>query len=98
MAPYQGKWTIMIGFKGEHLAEIEPIIETLQEDYPDTEWNCMNSKFPQYDFILCGFAGNRDDAHKIGMAVVKKHMPQHLNLLYWVKEVGVMKYNVEEKT
>ncbi len=86
----------MIGFKGENLVEMEPIIKQLQADYPDTEWNCMNSKFPVYDFILTGFAGDRDSAHQIGMAVVKKHMPQHLNLLYWIKEAGVMKYNVEE--
>ena len=56
----------------------------------------MNSKFPVYDFILCGFAEDRDKAHQIGLAVVRKHMPQHLELLYWVKEVNLMKYNVEE--
>lgn len=95
MGKYQGKWVIMIGFKGEHLAEIEPIIQKLQEDYPDQEWNVMNSKFPQYKFILTGFAGDRDKAHQIGMAVVRKHMPQHLNLLYWIKEVNLAKYNVE---
>ena len=88
----------MIGFKGEHLAEIEPIIKQLQADYPETEWNVMNSKFPVYDFILCGFADNRDDAHKVGLAAVRKHMPQHLNLLYWIKSSGTMKYNVTEET
>jgi len=52
----------------------------------------MNSKFPAYTFILCCFADNRDEAHKIGLALVKKELPQHLNLLYWVKEAPLLKY------
>ncbi|GAH47949.1 unnamed protein product, partial [marine sediment metagenome] len=65
--------------------------------YPKQEWNIMNSKFEQYDFLLCGFADSRDEVHQIGLAVVRKHMPAHLNLLYWTKEVGLLKYNVAEK-
>lgn len=97
MGNYNGKWVIMIGYKGEHLAEIKPIIKQLQSEYPTQEWNCMNSKFPIYDSILCGFTDNRDDAHKIGLAVVKKHMPAKFNLIYWLKKVGAMKHNVKEK-
>ncbi len=94
MGKYKGKWNILIGFKAEQLKEISPIIEKLKEDFPEQEWNCLNSKFPQYDFILCGFAEDRDKAHQIGLAVVRKHLPAHLNLFYWVKEINLLKYNV----
>ena len=95
MGKYKGKWAILIGFTAEHLHELSPIIENLKDDYPEQEWNMMNSKFPQYDFILCGFAEDRDKAHKIGLAVVRKHLPAHLNFTYWVKEIGLLKYNVK---
>ncbi len=72
------------------------MVEQLQKEYPSQEWNIMNSKFKQYDFILCGFAETRDDGHKIGLAVVRKHLPEHLNLLYWIKEAKIAKYNVKE--
>ena len=85
----------MIGFKGEDLPEIEPIVKSLKERYPHQGYNIMNSKFPIYDFILCCFAETRDQAHRIGMALVRKELPQHLNLLYWVKEASLYKYNVE---
>jgi len=94
MGKYKGRWCVLIGFRGEQLKEISPIIEKLKEDYPEQEWNCLNSKFPQYDFILCGFADDRDKAHKIGLAVVRKHLPPSLNLFYWVKEINLLKYNV----
>ena len=95
MGKYGGKWAIMVGFKGEHLQELKPIIEKLKTEYPEQEWNVMNSKFKAYDFILCGFAEDRDEAHKIGLAVVKKHLPARLNFLYWIKEIGLLKYNVK---
>lgn len=98
LGKYKGKWNILIGFKAEQLKEISPIVEQLQTKYPAQEWNIMNSKFPQYDFILTGFAETRDEAHQIGLAVVRKHLPSHLNLLYWLKEVGLVKYSVKEGT
>lgn len=97
MGKYSGRWAILAGFKAEHLKEIAPIVEKLKEDFPDQEWNIMNSKFDAYDFILCGFAEDRDEAHKIGLAVVRKHLPSSLNLFYWVKEIGLLKYNVKEE-
>ncbi|MBA7695021.1 hypothetical protein ES703_103638 [subsurface metagenome] len=96
MGKYSGRWTILIGFKAENLKEIAPIVEKLQSDFPDQEWNILNSKFEQYNFLLCGFAETRDEAHKIGLAVVRKHMPPHLHLLYWIKEVGLLKYSVKK--
>ncbi len=86
----------MIGFKAENLKEIGPIVEGLKEKYPDQEYNIGNSKFPQYDFILFCFTDNRDQAHQIGCALVHKELPQDLQLLYWVKESELTKYNVEE--
>lgn len=94
MGKYKGKWAIMIGFKGEHLREITAIVEGLKEEYPEQGYNIMNSKFKQYEFILVCFAEDRDSAHKIGCALVHKHLPQNLNLLYWIKEVKLLKYNV----
>ena len=95
MGKYSGRWAIMCGFKAEHLKEIAPIVEKLKEEYPGQEWNIMNSKFDVYNFILCGFAEDRDEAHKIGMSLVKKHLPSHLNLFYWCKEIALVKYNVK---
>jgi hypothetical protein len=95
LGKYKGKWVILIGLKNEYLCKIKSIIDNLKDDYPEQEWNLMESKFPQYDLILCGFAADRDEAHKIGLAVVRKHLPAHLNLIYWVKEVGLLKYNVK---
>lgn len=97
MGKYKGRWAIMVGLKGSQLHEVAPIVEKLKEDFPRQEWNIMNSKFPQYEFVLCGFADDRDEAHVIGTALVKKHLPKALNLVYWVKEVNLVKYNVEEK-
>lgn len=88
---------MLIGFKGEDLPEIEPIVEDLKERFPDQGYNIMNSKFPAYTFVLCCFADSRDDAHKIGMALVKKELPQHLNLLYWCKEAALLKYNAASR-
>ncbi len=96
MGKYRGKWVILSGFKAHYLKEIAPVVEKLKAEYPEQEWNVVNSKFPQYDFLLCGFAPDRDAAHKIGLAVVRKHMPEHLHLIYWIKEVGVAKYNVRK--
>lgn len=95
MGKYAGRWVIMCGFKAEHLKEIAPIVEELKAEFPSQEWNIMNSRFEVYDFILCGFADDRDSAHKIGLSLVRKHLPPHLNALYWVKEIGLLKYNVK---
>ncbi|MBA7708653.1 hypothetical protein ES703_117556 [subsurface metagenome] len=81
------RFVILIGFKAENLKDIGPVVERLQADYPEQEWNVVNSKFKHYDFLLCGFADSRDEAHKIGLAVVRKHMPSSLQLLYWIKEI-----------
>ena len=80
------KYAILIGFRCEHLLEMEELLRELKEAYPDQEWNIMKSDFPQYDFILCGFAGNLDQAHRIGLKIVKGLKP-HLRLLYWVKKI-----------
>lgn len=82
------RFVILIGFKAEYLKDIGPVVEQLQTDYPEQEWNVVNSKFPQYNFLLCGFADSRDEAHQIGLAVVRKHMPESLQLLYWIKEIS----------
>lgn len=95
MGKYRGKWVIMIGFRGEDLKRIAPIVEDLEREYPDQGYNIGNSKFPQYDYILFCFADGRDNAHRIGMSLVKKHLPQDLNLMYWVKEKNMAKYNIE---
>ena len=97
MGKYKGKWTILCGFKADCLKEIHPIIEKLKIEFPEQQWNVMNSKFPQYDFILCGFAPDRDTSHKIGLSLVKKYLPSHMNLIYWCKEIALVKYNVVEK-
>jgi len=96
LGKYAGRWCIMCGFTAEHLEELSPIIEKLQEDYPKQEWNIMNSRFDIYDFILCGFADDRDEAHKIGMALVNKHLPSKFNFFYWIKEINLLKYNVRK--
>lgn len=97
MGKYKGRWTIMVGFRAQHLKEIGPIVERLKVDYPKQQWNVMNSKFEIYEFVLCGFADDRDEAHKIGLALVKKNLPKELNLIYWIKEVNLVKYNVERE-
>ena len=91
MGQYSGEWAICIGFDGSALKEIEPIVDKLKKEYPDQKYRIYNSKFPQYTFLLVAFAPDRDSAHKIGMALVKKHLPAHLNLLYWCKEVKSVK-------
>ncbi len=91
MGKYKGKWAICIGFMGEHLKEIAPIVEKLKKKYPEQGYNIVNSKFPQYTFLLIAFAPDRDAAHKIGMALVKKELPAHLHLLYWLKEIKSLK-------
>lgn len=80
------EWCVCIGFKGEHLKTIAPIVERLKKEYPKQKYRIYNSKFPQYTFLLVAFAEDRDQAHKIGMALVKKELPAHLNLCYWCKE------------
>lgn len=95
MGKYKGRWAVMIGFKGEHLKEIAPIVEKLKAEFPEQGYNIMNSKFKQYTFLLVAFADDRDSAHKIGLSLVRKHLPAHLNLLYWIKEIRLIKYNVE---
>lgn len=94
---YKGKWVVLIGFQGEDLPEIEPIVKDLKERFPDQGYNIMNSKFPAYTFVLCCFADSRDEAHRIGLALVKRELPQHLNLLYWVKEAPLLKYNASPR-
>ena len=96
MGQYKGKWVVLIGFKGEDLPEIEPIVQRLKEKFPDQGYNIMNSRFESYTFILTCFADDRDKAHKIGTALVRRELPEHLHLLYWVKEVNIAKYNVVE--
>ena len=95
MGKYAGKMVVMIGFKAENLNEIAPVVDRLKKQYPEQEFNVMNSRFPQYDFILTCFAADRDKAHQIGMALVKKELPQHLGLMYWCKEINLLKYNVK---
>ena len=73
--------------------EIAPLVERLKLDYPEQKYNIVNSNFPQYDFLICCFADDRDQAHKIGTALVKKDLPKHLNLLYWTKEINLLKYS-----
>jgi len=87
----------MVGFKAERLKTLKPIIEQLQSEFPSQEWNVMNSRFPKiYDFILCGFADSRDESHKIGLSVVRKYMKPEWNMTYWVKEINLTQYNVEQ--
>jgi len=95
LGEYKGKWCVLIGFKADHLHEIVPIVKRLKQEYPKQGYNIMNSRFPQYDFILVCFADDRDEAHKIGMALVKKILPQHLHLTYWIKEINMLKYSVK---
>lgn len=90
------EWAICIGFRGEHLKEIEPVVERLKKKYPHQEFRIYNSKFPQYTFLLVTFAEDRDSAHKIGLALVKKELPQNLNLCYWCKEIKSLKDVVKE--
>ena len=95
MGKYKGKWCVLIGFKGEQLKELDPIIKRLREKYPNQEYNVMPSKFPQYDFILTCFANNREQAHHIGLALVHKELPPHLGLCYWCKEISMIERQVE---
>jgi len=85
----------MIGFRAENLKDLTPIVEELKKKYPDQEYNIGNSKFPQYDFILFCFTEDRDQAHKIGLSLIHKWLPLQLSLQYWVKEVNLLKRNVE---
>lgn len=91
MGKYGGRWAICIGFMGENLKEIAPIVEDLKKRFPEQQFNILNSKFPQYTFLLIAFAPDRDSAHQIGMALVKKELPAHLHLLYWCKEINSLK-------
>jgi hypothetical protein len=90
------QWAVCIGFNGEHLAKIRPVVERLKKQYPDQEFRIYNSKFPQYTFLLVTFAKDRDSAHKIGLALVKKELPLELHLLYWCKEIKSLKDVVQE--
>jgi len=96
LGKYKGKWCVLIGFKGEHLKELDPIIKRLREKYPKQEYNVMSSKFPQYDFILTCFAKDREEAHHIGLALIHKELPPHLGLLYWVKELSLVEQEVKK--
>lgn len=80
------KWCILIGFKAENLKEIIPVINKLKKKFPEQRYNVMNSNFPQFDFILSCFAETKDQAHQIGLALTRKHLPQ-FKLLYWLKQV-----------
>jgi hypothetical protein len=90
------EWAICIGFDGQHLAQITPEVERLKKQYPKQEFRIYNSKFPQYTFLLVTFAETRDQAHKIGLALVKKELPQSLNLCYWCKEIKSLKDVVQK--
>lgn len=91
MGKYSGEWCVCIGFDGSALKEIAPIVEKLKKQYPKQKYRIYNSKFPQYTFLLVAFAEDRDQAHKIAMALVKKELPAHLNLCYWCKEMKSLK-------
>ena len=91
------EWAVCIGFDGSMLKEVEPIVEKLKKKYPDQTFRIYNSKFPQYTFLLVTFAKDRDSAHKIGLALVRKELPKSLNLCYWVKEIKLLKYAVKER-
>lgn len=97
MGAYKGEWACCIGFMGEHLKEIAPIVEKLKKEFPEQKYHIYNSKFPQYTFLLVAFAEDRDSCHKIGMALVKKHLPSRFNLLYWCKEINLLKTLVKSK-
>lgn len=86
----------MIGFKTESLKDVDPVVRRLQQKFPRQGWNVMASKFPIYDHILVGVADTRDDGHKIGLAVVKKWLPEAMNAIYWLKEKNLIYTNVKE--
>lgn len=92
---YKGKWCILIGYEAKYEKDVTPVVEQLKNEYPEQQWNIMLSQFPQYDYILTGFASNRDEAHKIGLSAVKKYLPKFMNLTYWVKEISLVNDNVD---
>lgn len=78
----------IIGFKGEMLEKIAKVCSDIAKKDSTFKYRILNSKFPQYDFLLVLFTGpgkeGADLAHKRATWLVKKAFREY-NLCYWVK-------------
>lgn len=75
---------VLIGLKTAHLPLIHEKILNLSNKYPNQKYNVMPSNFKNADYVLVCFADTMDQAHKIGMALVKRELGIP-GLLYEVK-------------
>jgi len=77
-----------IGFLGEHLEKISKVCADIAKKDSTFRYAILNSKFPQYTFILVIFTGpgkeGADLAHKRATWLVKKAFPE-FSLCYWIK-------------
>lgn len=77
-----------IGFKGEMLEKIAKVCSDIAKKDSTFKYRILNSKFPQYDFLLVVFTGPGKEganlAHKRATWLVKKAFPE-FSLCYWVK-------------
>ena len=79
---------IMVGVKeGQHRFAEDVLNNVLKKNYPQQKWNMVMynkydpSEVNPYKYLLIGFttatgAKGRDEAHKIGMAAIHKHLPR----------------------
>lgn len=88
-------YMVCIGFYVKDYDKVNEAMERLQSRYPEQRWKIY--AFPEhkmflrgesYDFILVVFTDSYDKAHKIGLALVKKYLPEVgvSDCYYWVKE------------
>lgn len=92
------EYMVCIGLRLCDYYKVEEVMERLQSKYPRQKWKIYvfpeKKAFPKggesFDFILVVFTDNYDKAHRIGMALVKKILPEAgvetKPLAYWIKE------------
>lgn len=98
MGDYTGRWMVIVGVKeDQHNFAKEVLTNVLIPKYPAQRWNMVmyTNYDPQkpndYKYLLIGFTTatgpkGRDEAHKIGMAIIFKHLPKDRGFFYWTKE------------
>jgi len=92
------EYKVCIGFYAEDYERVLLLMHRLQRRYPDQKWKIY--AFPEsrvirgrrsFDYVLVVFTDDYNKAHRIGTALVKKHLPKigmkTRPIAYWVKEV-----------
>lgn len=86
--PTKELWTTCIQFKGDTLKQkLRKVCEDITNKDPTFQWRIwINYQAKTMDYVLIVFSGNKDQAHKRGMWITKKSIPEE-ELLYFVKPV-----------